>query len=223
MQARGNFLYLLVSLLLFLGFLAVLHQYPHIGGGNLISIAFVFSLVIAIWSLVKERLWLMAGIALAGIAAITAALQIFFVSEWLVEINLVAVFVFYMMSTAIAFMALIRSSTIDMNKIVGSVCVYLLAGINWGFLYYFAERLQGGSFDGFTSTDTGGDLFALIYYSYVTLSTLGYGDITPIRPIVQVLAVIEALFGQFYIAILVAILVGTHISNHKGDRRDRTD
>ncbi len=221
MQARGNFLYLLVSLLLFLGFLAVLHQYPHIGGGRLISIAFVFSLVIAIWSLVKERLWLMAGITLAGIAAITAVLQIFFSSEWLIEINLVAVFVFYVMSTVIAFMALIRSSTIDMNKIVGSICVYLLAGINWGFLYYFAEILQDGSFKGFVSTDTGGDLFNLVYYSYVTLSTLGYGDITPIRPIVQILAVMEALFGQFYIAILVAILVGTHISNRRSGREER--
>jgi len=52
----------------------------------------------------------------------------------------------------------------------------------------------------------------LLYYSYVTLSTLGYGDITPVTPIARTLSFLEALFGQFYIAILVASFVGMHIS-----------
>jgi len=51
-----------------------------------------------------------------------------------------------------------------------------------------------------------------LYYSYVTLSTLGYGDITPVTPIARTLSFLEALFGQFYIAILVASFVGMHIS-----------
>ena len=53
----------------------------------------------------------------------------------------------------------------------------------------------------------------LAYYSFVTLTTLGYGDITPATPYARALSNLEAIFGQFYIAILVAALVGIYIAN----------
>ncbi len=215
MQVRGNFIYLLISLLGFLTFMAIFTQYPQLGGWRLLSIAFEISLIVAIWSLVRDRAWFKAGVMLAGIAAVTVVLQFFNNSQWLVYLNLATVFSFYLMTTLIAFMEMARPSAIDINKIIGSICVYLLVGINWAFLYYFAEALQPGSFNGLNISNLELRLFELTYYSYVTLSTLGYGDITPAQPIVQTLAVLEALFGQFYIAILVAILVGTHISSGK--------
>jgi len=215
MQVRGNFIYLLLSLLAFLSFMALFTQYPQLGGWRLLSIAFLFSLIVAIWSLVKDRVWFKTGVVLASIAAVTVVVQFFNNNPWLIYLNLATVFCFYLMTTWIAFLEMARPSAIDVNKIIGSICVYLLVGINWAFLYYFAEAMHPGSFNGLNVPDMELRLFELTYYSYVTLSTLGYGDITPAQPIVQTLAVLEALFGQFYIAILVAILVGTHISSSK--------
>lgn len=215
MQFRGNFIYLLISLLGFLAFMAIFTQYPQLGGWRLLSIAFEISLIIAIWSLIRDRAWFIAGVVLAGIGAVIIVLQFFIDHVWLVYLNLSTVFGFYLMSTVIAFVEMARPAAIDANKIIGSICVYLLMGLNWAFLYYFSELLQPGSFQGLTITHMEHKLFELTYYSYVTLSTLGYGDITPVQPIVQTLAIIEALFGQFYIAILVAILVGTHISSSR--------
>ena len=215
MQVRGNFIYLLVSLLGFLAFMAVFTQYPQLSGWRLLSIAFEVSLIVAIWSLVRDRTWFIAGVVLVCIGAVAIVAQFFFSTMWLVYFNLVVIFSFYLMTTVIAFMEMARPSLIDLNKIIGSICVYLLVGINWAFLYYFADVMQPDSFKGLAVTNIEMRLFELTYYSYVTLSTLGYGDITPVQPIVQTLAFLEALFGQFYIAILVAILVGTHISHHR--------
>ena len=195
--------------------MAIVAQYPQLGGWRLLSITFEISLIVAMWTLVKNRTWFIAGIVLASIGAIAILAQSFSHNLWLVYLNMGAVFCFYLMTTAIAFMEVIKPTSIDTNKIMGSICVYLLVGINWAFLYFFADTLHPGSFKGMVIENMELRLFEMTYYSYVTLSTLGYGDITPVEPIVQTLAVIEALFGQFYIAILVAVLVGTHISSNK--------
>jgi len=212
MQIRGNFIYLLISLLSFLAFIAVVTEYPNIGGWGLVSFAFELSLIIAVWSLVRQKLWFIIGIFLIVLGAISVVMQLMIDSLYTEVFGITVVFLFYIMTTFIAFRELFRRGAIDLNKIFGSICVYLLAGLNWAILYYYQTILNHNAFNGLEYSDLKEKMFNLIYYSYVTLSTLGYGDITPNSPITQALAVLEALFGQFYIAILVAILVGTHIS-----------
>ncbi len=215
MQVRGNFVYLLASLLGFLAFLAIITEYPQLGGWRLISIAFEVSLIVAIWSLVRKRTWFVVGMVLIVIGAMGVVAHFWTQALWTNVISLMVSFCFYLMTTLIAFQELFRPSPIDLNKIMGSVCIYLLAGLNWALLYYFEELLHPGAFAGLDTSSVEEMMFNLIYYSYVTLSTLGYGDITPLAPIAKVLAVLEALFGQFYIAILVAIIVGIHVSLRK--------
>jgi len=119
---------------------------------------------------------------------------------------------FYLFTTMLAFEAMFTGEQIDLNMIMGSVCVYILVGITWSILYFFESVIHPGAFNGIV-VEVGKQRFSdLLYYSYVTLSTLGYGDITPVTPIARTLAFLEALFGQFYIAILVASFVGMHIS-----------
>ncbi len=69
-----------------------------------------------------------------------------------------------------------------------------------------------------TSTDLGAQLTELMYYSFVTITTLGYGDLTPLKPMVRTLAYLEAILGQFYVAILVAWLVGMYLSSKNQNR-----
>jgi voltage-gated potassium channel Kch len=101
------------------------------------------------------------------------------------------------------------------DLVYGSISVYLLIGVAWAYVYSALESTSPGSFhyaQQTSSLDTSPvPLSLVVYYSYVTLATLGYGDITPVTTPAQSLAVLEAITGQFYLTILVARLVGIFI------------
>lgn len=108
----------------------------------------------------------------------------------------------------------IRTDQVDAETIYGAVCVYFLLAAFWGMLYALAEIVAPGSFnlpDHLSLTD-GGRLEAgpMMYYSFVTITTLGYGDITPVSELARLLAVLEATLGQLFLVILVARIVGLY-------------
>jgi len=116
-----------------------------------------------------------------------------------------------------------RAERVTPAKISGALSVYLLLGYVWGIVFTILETLQPGSFNLALSSAgaVGGSREAfgqLLYYSYITLSTLGYGDITPLSEGARSLAALEALTGQIYLAVLVARLVGLEISQRGSER-----
>jgi voltage-gated potassium channel len=103
------------------------------------------------------------------------------------------------------------------DAIFGTVCGYLLLGIVWSLLYSAVETASPGSFAMPLPGAAGGaaaplDRGALSYYSFITLATVGYGDVTPLTPLARTLAWMEAITGQFYLAILVAGFVGFKVT-----------
>jgi len=108
------------------------------------------------------------------------------------------------------------------DAIFGALCGYLLLGIIWSLMYSAVETASPGSFRLPSSGDAGGttapDQGALSYYSFITLATVGYGDVTPVTPLARALAWIEAITGQFYLAVLVAGLVGFKVTQAIKDR-----
>jgi voltage-gated potassium channel len=103
------------------------------------------------------------------------------------------------------------------DAIFGAVCGYLLLGVIWALLYSAVETASPGSFNSSTSSKTPAgverlDRAVLSYYSFITLATVGYGDVTPTAPLTRTLAWIEAIIGQFYLAVLVAGLVGIKVT-----------
>jgi voltage-gated potassium channel len=212
MHVRGNFAYLLISLLGFLLLTSVLAQYPAIGGDQILMFVIEATLIVGIWSLVRQRFWFMAGVVLIAIGVMNILLEMIIHHSWAPYINLIVALLFYLFTTVIAFRSLLTGNRINLNMIMGSICVYILVGISWSIFYFFVSVIHPGAFNGVTEIGAKQQFYDLLYYSFVTLSTLGYGDITPVTPIARTLAYIEALFGQFYIAILVASFVGMHIS-----------
>lgn len=104
-------------------------------------------------------------------------------------------------------------SRVDADLIYGAVSIYLLIGSGFGELYGAFAIADPGAFNGLEiSNDRDGVARYMSYFSFVTLTTLGYGDISPAAHHVKVLAYAEAIIGQFYLAVLVARLVGTHIA-----------
>ncbi|MBU2710336.1 ion channel [Zooshikella harenae] len=103
------------------------------------------------------------------------------------------------------------NTVITRDTLYGAMCVYLLFGIWWALCYSFIELVHPDSFHGINAVD-GYDVWGFIYFSYVSLTTLGLGDMVPITRAAQSLTALEAVVGQFYLAVSVARLVGMHIS-----------
>ena len=110
-----------------------------------------------------------------------------------------------------------RSEKVNLNVLITSVNIYLLLGIIGGCLAWLLFRIYPDAYNFPDQTDT--DSFtSFIYYSFITMSTVGYGDITPRIPETQTLAYFLAITGQLYVAIIIAFIVGKFMS-HTGDER----
>ncbi len=96
------------------------------------------------------------------------------------------------------------------NELVGAICIYINIGVFWAILYFLLEQIAPGSFRNLLEPEP--QLLEFIYVSFVTLTTLGYGDVVPVSGTVRTLTYTEACVGQFYIAVLVAGLVGTRLA-----------
>jgi hypothetical protein len=98
--------------------------------------------------------------------------------------------------------------------------VYLLLGVIWAVAYTMLEMISPGSFGGFTPLEGRGWDSEWLYFSFVTMTTLGYGDILPISATARALAYMQAIFGQLYVAILVAGLVSALISSRQSNKQN---
>lgn len=103
---------------------------------------------------------------------------------------------------------------ITLNTIIATLCLYLVIGLFWGALYTLMYELDPGSYSGALLENSPGNKFNLfIYFSMVTLTTLGYGDITPQTIEASSLCQLEAIVGQFFTAVIIAWLVGSYASS----------
>ena len=110
--------------------------------------------------------------------------------------------------------AVVRSERITHDTIYGSLSVYLLMALAWGSAYLLLETLQPGalSMDRVRHPNHRIDWFDCMFYSFVTLTTIGYGDIVPVTAHSRSLSILEAVSGVLYVAVLVARLVGLYSS-----------
>ena len=122
----------------------------------------------------------------------------------------------FMAITILSFV--LKKNIVTVNVIYAAIVVYLFIALMWGFIFILVEKLQPGSIALAQSQIEEGS-FHLYYYSFVTITTLGYGDITPSTEIARSLAVLEAIIGQIYLVVLVARLVGIHIAQSMAERK----
>jgi voltage-gated potassium channel Kch len=117
--------------------------------------------------------------------------------------------------------SLFAAGPVDDQRLVAAISVYLCLALVWAFLYALIESFYPGSFDWGSagsagSAAAGSDLHTsvgnFIYFSAVTLTTLGYGDVLPTSPPARMMAGLQAMLGQVYLAVVVARLVGLHLA-----------
>jgi len=147
-------------------------------------------------------------------------LELFRPSETIFAITIFLTIVFMILCTISTLYDVIRRAKVTLETLRGVVCAYFMIAFVFAYIYYLLEYLFPGSFHllvrdpNFVTYSR--DLSQLMYFSFITLLTIGFGDITATLDLSQTFVVIEGIIGQFYIAILVARIVAVYsISSDK--------
>lgn len=213
---RANFRLLLgLQLVLLLAYpLAVGHRYgPAVVNGLLMVV--LLSGVVA----VSERRVMAVVLGVAGLLLAGNHWVAFFTGlAWATLVADVLGGLFFSLVAWTLLSRLLTEPEVQVDTIVGAISVYLLVGFAFAFLHSATAQLAPNAYAQVLPRGSGGadqiqgEFFEQLYFSLVTLSTLGFGDLVPVHPVARVLSVIEVIFGQIYLTVLVARLVGLHIS-----------
>ena len=139
-----------------------------------------------------------------------------------IEVIKLAFFVAFFMFVMVYLIKFIsRSTAVDLNVLITSVNIYLLAGITGASVSLFFYRIYPNAYN-FPSYIDPPVFVNFLYYSFITMSTVGYGDITPRIPETQTLAYFLSVTGQLYVAIIIAFLLGKFLMQSNQKKEDQT-
>ncbi len=202
---RNRLLYLLTSILL------LLVMYPYLQDGKyqtaLMNLLTSAILIMSVYVLSYDKKPLIFALLLGVPALITTWLNILVISHPFPYASYCFTIAFYFFTLFTILTYVLKSNKISAQEIYGVICVYLLIGITWGMLFSLTEELHPGSFN--TKQDRL-EWPDFMYFSFTTLTTAGYGDITPATARAQSLSILEMIIGVLYIAVLVARMVSIY-------------
>jgi hypothetical protein len=158
----------------------------------------------------KRHLYI--GVLLAMAMLISLWLQYFQQSNLVFAIGRICGILLLIMVIINTLAFIFKSEDVTIEVIYAAILVYLLMALMWSFVYVLLELINSASFNVALSLEQGSQMWS-IYYSFVTITTLGYGDITPATELASSFSILEAVVGQLYLVVVVARLVGMHVSS----------
>jgi hypothetical protein len=203
---RRRFAWLFVSMLVTLGAGGTIHML--VPKYNPLQLLLGLNLLAAIASSAHEGN-LRVPLVLLGIAfVLVRGLQATLGIPGMLELSEALWVMAIVLATAVALRHALGQGAVDRERIFAALDAYLLAGLLFGVVYWTLDRVVPSSFGGVTHGAL--ELPQAIYFSFVTIATLGYGDVVPASPPAQGLAIVEGVSGQMYLAVLVARLVSLY-------------
>jgi voltage-gated potassium channel len=168
----------------------------------------------AIFNVKHDRRVKLATIILAIPTLIFSWLELYHSSEWFFIPNVLFTLTFLGICTSSILFDVILHAKVTLETLRGVVCAYFMIAFFFAYIYYTIEYIVPGSFH-LIARDVSFSTFSrnfseMMYFSFVTLLTIGYGDITPLLNLSQTAVVLEGIIGQFYVAILVARIVSVY-------------
>jgi voltage-gated potassium channel len=211
-EYRWRHLALLISIIFLFAIVPFVITLRH--GPLIMDIAATALLVAGTYALSERKHLFIIAVTLSVFSIITAALVLVFHERWalLLQHGCILVLIAFFAVSILGYV--LRSGSVTVDRIFAAICVYTLIGFAWTFAHAFLEEIAPGSFASLPETGPTNDVarvLGLRYFSFMTLTTVGYGDIIPRSPAARTMAVMEAVMGQLYLAVLVARLVGLHI------------
>jgi voltage-gated potassium channel len=210
---ESNFLFLTVALLALMATTALSAHLSGIQYGRWIVPAMsIGTLIVAYFSLNFNSAWQKIVLALLAALLLTTVLG---------EINrrfntalsvAIILLIFFCGEAYLAGSKVLFSGSVDANKIIGSLALYLLIGLIYAMIYLIMLELNHEAFKGIDYFESGDNFATAIYFSFVTMTSLGYGDISPQEPVGRIIVVFESVSGAFYMAVVVASMIGARTS-----------
>lgn len=184
-------------------------------GRSAILFLFLGIFVPAVFGTMQNRAWF-AVMAALGVLSLTGGIVALFEQE--LVLGRVVPTTLFLGGAALSFLwDVLRQRRVTIDTVLGALCVYLVSGFFFAHVFFAIESFVPGSLAGpLVRPDGRESLSNFYYFSFVTLTTLGYGDILPASAPVRALATLEAILGQMYLAVLVARLVGIQITQSVG-------
>ncbi len=205
----GKFFWLLISLLILLVAYPFLAQHP---ATRLLGLfVMVGAMIAGIAAVSGRRRHIIVGIALSGPACLAGLADYVIHHDVRLYHHYVALplfTAFWAYTTVLVFAGVIKKRHFDKDTICGAVAVYLLLGISWSFLFVSLEQFVPGSFG-----VPEGEEFSYanaLYLSFLTLTTIGYGDLLPTSNLARTFSFLEGVTGVLYIAVFVARMVSLY-------------
>jgi len=208
-----NFRYLLIALLVYLLAVPLAFDLQLFSHGVIRATGSSALLAIGILSLRNSGRTFRLAIAFVAVGIALNILDVVLADSVFFLGSLLLLLAFLMLATFASMKQIAVHNDMSVNRIIGAICVYLLLGVIWSILYALLEFALPGSFAGIAEQDGSTWSPDWIYYSFVTLTTVGYGDMLPLTFSARALSYIETILGQFYIAILVAGLVSAYLAS----------
>jgi hypothetical protein len=221
LSRKNNFTYLFIALLLFLFTAAIVAQFSnHFSKGSLIIITLVM-IATSIRSIRTDLSWKHTVHILLPVFFILSITEYIFNDKISLFLMFGTLLVFFAGSFHAAFRQILFEGDIDKNKLIGSLTLYLLIGLIWAVIYLLILVIDPSAFSGLEVTSWQEGFSRIAYYSFVTLTTLGYGDILPKNHIAEFFVYMEAIIGVFYMAIIVSSLISLRLAAIQEARKGR--
>ena len=204
-KMKSRFIYIIFAIMLVLLINPFIRPLGLIG--HLISTLLIAMIPLAsAFALTADRKKVIIVLLIAAPFVILDGLNVFFTNRPLmvVTFSFGTILYFYIVVLLVKNLLSIRVVTADL--IYCAISIYLLIGIMWAGIYTVLEGISPGSF-----SETSGTV-DLLYFSFVTLTTVGFGDVAPLSVLGKRLAVFEAAMGSIYMAVIIAMIVGRYMS-----------
>lgn len=235
--ARRRFVWIFGILLSFFVLMPVAHQLRLIDHGALPwlldfleRLLFVGLLGSVATSVSSHRAAKLLTLSLAGVGIALWMLPTSAVTDAVDLVRHVCVIVFLAIAVVAMIRVIMEARRVTTDVVCASLCIYLLLGVTWGVGYSAVAILDAGAFSS-TLLDHKeliyrlgfGNPNVILYFSFTTLTTLGYGDVVPTSPVARGLSSLEAVVGQLYLAVMVARLVALHVTDAQTMPKDAPD
>ncbi|HXX15553.1 MAG TPA: ion channel [Candidatus Eremiobacteraceae bacterium] len=156
----------------------------------------------------QSRIITAATIVIVILGAVVLCTSRLYPTPTLLHLNSFLSIFIMLLYVRIVLLVMFRHGPVTWSRIQGGICAYLLLGMAWASAFDLTEQLHPGAFHFVTQPRNIDELVSkLIYFSFGTLTTVGFGDILPVAPFARSLAVAEAVVGQLFPAILIGALV----------------
>ena len=210
LERNNRFLVLLISLVLFFTIYPMLAQ--SVIAVRVLNLFFLWILLSGVYAIANTRGPLLFSLTLVAITTVLRWIYYFYQFNYLSILESMGNVILFMFIGVHILRFILRQRIITAELIYAGLSVYLIFGLAWASIYHIIDMWQPGSFILAKPDNPRQDFFQMWYFSMVTLTTLGYGDIAPASMVARAFVVLEAIMGQFYLAILIASLVGRGIT-----------